>query len=339
MQAPFEVKSLDLRDAALAARALDLQLAAHRLEAEWLSYPHLPLLWADLAAARACADAVWGAFEGESLRGLLVASRREDGGLHIERVVVDPQQLRAGWGYRLLNRALVGEGEVSVDTAEVNIAALSLYRKAGFVAEQRWSTPDGLMLWRLNYQPAPPPALQLLEDGWLDGARRLPSPNHDERGEGMAPELLVIHNISLPPYRYGGLGVEQLFQNRLNPDEHPFYAEIQHLRVSSHFFIRRSGELQQFVPVTRRAWHAGVSSWRGRERCNDFSIGVELEGCDFEPFSEAQYRTLQALARALRSKLPLGAVIGHEHIAPGRKTDPGPFFDWARAEADSGLQR
>ena len=171
MQAPFEVKCLDLREAALAARALELQLAAHQLEAEWLSYPQLPLLWADLAAARACADRVWGAFEGEALRGLLVASRRDDDGLHIERVVVDPQHLRAGWGYRLLNRALVGEREVSVDTAEVNIAALSLYRKAGFVAEQRWSTPDGLMLWRLNYQPPQPPEFQLLDDGWVDGAR------------------------------------------------------------------------------------------------------------------------------------------------------------------------
>ncbi|MDF0604526.1 1,6-anhydro-N-acetylmuramyl-L-alanine amidase AmpD [Neisseriaceae bacterium TC5R-5] len=175
------------------------------------------------------------------------------------------------------------------------------------------------------------------EDGWLRGARRLPSPNCDDFKEGMQPELLVIHNISLPPYRYGGSGVAQLFRNRLDPAEHPFYQQIQNLRVSSHFFIRRDGEVVQFVSTRQRAWHAGVSSWAGREACNDFSIGVELEGCDFEPFSEAQYRNLQALVAALRSRLPLQAIVGHEHIAPGRKTDPGPCFDWPRAAADSGL--
>ncbi|MGC0153673.1 1,6-anhydro-N-acetylmuramyl-L-alanine amidase AmpD [Chromobacterium vaccinii] len=194
------------------------------------------------------------------------------------------------------------------------------------------------MLWRLEYRPATPPELALGDDGWVQGARQLPSPNCDERGPGCEPELLVIHNISLPPYRYGGPGVEQLFTNRLDPAEHPYYQGIHQLRVSAHFFVRRDGLLLQFVPVGLRAWHAGVSSWRGREKCNDFSIGVELEGCDFEPFSEAQYLTLAALARALRSGLPsLTAMTGHEHIAPGRKTDPGPSFDWPRARADIGL--
>ncbi|WP_261174924.1 1,6-anhydro-N-acetylmuramyl-L-alanine amidase AmpD [Chromobacterium amazonense] len=179
--------------------------------------------------------------------------------------------------------------------------------------------------------------MKLGADGWVTGALQQPSPNCDERSAGCAPELLVVHNISLPPYRYGGPGVEQLFANRLDPAEHPYYQGIHQLRVSSHFFIRRDGRLLQFVPVGKRAWHAGVSSWRGRDKCNDFSIGVELEGCDFEPFSEAQYRMLAALSRELRRALPLSAIAGHEHIAPGRKTDPGPWFDWRRAQADSGL--
>ncbi|WP_304529154.1 1,6-anhydro-N-acetylmuramyl-L-alanine amidase AmpD [Chromobacterium alticapitis] len=179
--------------------------------------------------------------------------------------------------------------------------------------------------------------MELRADGWVKGALQLPSPNCDERSPGCVPELLVIHNISLPPYRYGGAGVEQLFTNRLDPAEHPYYQGIHQLRVSAHFFIRRDGQLLQFVPTGKRAWHAGVSSWRGREKCNDFSIGVEMEGCDFEPFSEAQYRMLAALSAALRKRLPLIAVTGHEHIAPGRKTDPGPFFDWARAQADCQL--
>lgn len=337
MECPFEVRELDRGDANLAQRALRLQLDAHRLEAEWLDYPKLPLLWPDLAALHSCRDLILAAFEGGELRGLLVASRRSDSGMHVERVVVDPARLREGWGYRLLNRALQGEDSVSVDTAEVNRAAIALYHKAGFVLEQRWHTTDGLALWRLVYRPAAPPALALGEDGWVRGARQTPSPNCDEREPGSAPELLVIHNISLPPYRYGGSGVEQLFSNRLDPAEHPYYQGVYQLRVSSHFFIRRDGQLLQFVPVGKRAWHAGVSSWRGREKCNDFSIGVEMEGCDFEPFSEAQYRTLGALSRELRRALPLSAIAGHEHIAPGRKTDPGPWFDWKRAQADSGL--
>ena len=337
MELPFEVTELARGDAALARRALRLQLDAHRLEVEWLNYPALPVMWPDLAALHSCRDRILAAFEGDELRGLLVTSRGSDGGMHIERTVVDPAHLQQGWGYRLLNRALQGEERVSVDTAEVNQAAIALYHKAGFVLEQRWNTTDGLALWRLVYRPAPAPALALGADGWMQGAQQLPSPNCDERSPGCVPELLVIHNISLPPYRYGGAGVEQLFSNRLNPDEHPYYQGVHQLRVSSHFFIRRDGRLLQFVPAGKRAWHAGVSSWRGREKCNDFSIGVEMEGCDFEPFSEAQYRTLASLSRELRRALPLSAIAGHEHIAPGRKTDPGPWFDWRRAQDDSGL--
>ena len=167
-------------------------------------------------------------------------------------------------------------------------------------------------------------------EGWLSAARRIDSPNQDARPEGQAIDLLVIHNISLPPGRFGGPGVEQLFGNRLNPDEHPYYAGIQDLRVSAHFFIRRDGELIQFVPCTRRAWHAGVSQWRGRERCNDFSIGVELEGTDEEPFTNAQYAVLNRLLEVLRAAYPITELVGHSDIAPGRKSDPGPEFDWNR---------
>ena len=165
-------------------------------------------------------------------------------------------------------------------------------------------------------------------EGWLAGARRIASPNHDARPEGQGISLLVIHNISLPPGEFGGPGVEQLFTNRLNPDEHPYYAGIHGLRVSAHFFIRRDGELIQFVPCGRRAWHAGVSQWRGRERCNDFSIGVELEGTDDMPFSDAQYAVLNGLLEELRAAYPITGLAGHSDIAPGRKSDPGPCFDW-----------
>jgi len=174
------------------------------------------------------------------------------------------------------------------------------------------------------------PLLTLASDGWVTPARRVVSPNYNARPDGAVPELLVIHNISLPPNQYGGPGVEQLFTNTLDASEHPYYAEIAHLRVSSHFFIRRSGELVQFVPTTERAWHAGVSNWNGRAGCNDFSLGIELEGCDVEPFTDAQYATLIALSRLLFQQLPLKAMTGHQDIAPGRKTDPGPYFDWPR---------
>lgn len=170
---------------------------------------------------------------------------------------------------------------------------------------------------------------RLLGDGWLEGARRVPSPNFDARPAGEVPSLLVVHAISLPPDQFGGPGVEQLFTNTLRAEEHPYYAQIQHLRVSAHFFIRRDGALLQFVSVHERAWHAGVSCWKGRERCNDFSLGVELEGCDSMPFEAAQYECLAALVRCLQTALPLADMAGHSDVAPGRKTDPGPHFDWA----------
>jgi len=168
-----------------------------------------------------------------------------------------------------------------------------------------------------------------LPQGVLARARQVRSPNCDERPAGTAVELLVVHNISLPPGQFGGDAIERLFTNALDFDEHPYYAQLRGLRVSSHFLIRRRGELVQFVPCDLRAWHAGVSSWRGRERCNDFSIGVELEGTDERPYTAAQYRRLAGLAGVLGERYPITDTAGHSDIAPGRKTDPGPAFDWA----------
>ena len=169
--------------------------------------------------------------------------------------------------------------------------------------------------------------------GWLPGASRLPSPNCDARPDGKAIELLVIHNISLPPGEFNGDAVIALFTNQLDWEAHPYYHGIRGLRVSAHFFIRRDGSLIQFVPCTLRAWHAGASSWQGCERCNDFSIGIELEGADDLPFTDAQYARLAPLVRSLRQAYPIKAVVGHSDIAPGRKTDPGPHFDWPRLHA------
>jgi AmpD protein len=142
--------------------------------------------------------------------------------------------------------------------------------------------------------------------------------------------LVVVHAISLPPNEFGGDGVEQLFMNKLDPEAHPYYQAISDLRVSSHFFIRRDGRLMQFVSTECRAWHAGISSWRGRERCNDFSLGIELEGCDDQPFTSIQYVRLARLIRVLRHTYAIEDVVGHSDISPGRKTDPGPCFDWVR---------
>ena len=164
----------------------------------------------------------------------------------------------------------------------------------------------------------------------MRAAAQCPSPNFDDRPDGTIIELLVVHGISLPPGEFGGPGIIELFTNRLDPGAHPYYAQVADLRVSSHFLIRRDGELLQFVPCAKRAWHAGVSSWRGRERCNDFSIGVELEGTDDSPYEAAQYAALARLTRALVRRYPIGDVVGHSDIAPGRKTDPGSGFDWAR---------
>ena len=171
--------------------------------------------------------------------------------------------------------------------------------------------------------------------GLLSLAAYVPSPNCDDRPAGAIVELLVIHNISLPPGEFGGPGIVDLFTNRLDPQAHPYYREIHGSTVSSHFLIRRDGELLQFVPCIRRAWHAGQSEWRGRGRCNDFSVGVELEGADDQPFTDSQYAVLANLTGVLKRAYPIRDCVGHSDIAmpPGRKTDPGPHFDWARFRA------
>lgn len=172
-------------------------------------------------------------------------------------------------------------------------------------------------------------------DGWLLGARRVPSPNVDPR-PAQAVELLVVHNISLPPGEFGSGDIFALFQNRLDGSRHPFYGSLEGLRVSAHFVVERDGRLTQCVPLLQRAWHAGVSCWQGRERCNDFSVGIELEGTDIEPYTDAQYGTLIQLVRTIAVELPIRAVVGHSDIAPGRKTDPGATFDWHRLHAALG---
>ncbi|MBK1691624.1 1,6-anhydro-N-acetylmuramyl-L-alanine amidase AmpD [Ectothiorhodospira mobilis] len=167
--------------------------------------------------------------------------------------------------------------------------------------------------------------------GWLDAARHCPSPNRDLRPPGCLPELIVIHAMSLPPGEFGGPWIDRLFTNRLDPGGHPYFAEIQGLRVSAHLLVRRDGALVQYVPFHERAWHAGVSCYGGRTRCNDFSVGIELEGTDAHPFEPGQYTALAAVIRALRAGytgLAAAPVVGHADIAPGRKTDPGPRFDW-----------
>ncbi len=166
-------------------------------------------------------------------------------------------------------------------------------------------------------------------DGLVAGARYLASPNCDPRPAGQPVTLLVVHSISLPPGQYGGDQIERLFTNRLDPAEHPYFAEIAGLRVSAHLLLRRNGDAVQFVPLQLRAWHAGESVWRGQARCNDFSVGVELEGGD-DDYTDAQYERLIELTRALRAALPLRDIAGHSDIAPGRKADPGDRFDWVR---------
>ena len=165
------------------------------------------------------------------------------------------------------------------------------------------------------------------------GARWVPSPHCDARPDDAAIDLVVIHNISLPPGEFGGPWIDDLFMGRLDPQQHSYFREIAAMRVSSHFLIRRDGELVQYVPTELRAWHAGASEWKGRGRCNDFSIGIELEGSDDRPFEEAQYGTLVELTRALHERYGALDIAGHSDVAPGRKTDPGPFFDWARYRA------
>ena len=167
-------------------------------------------------------------------------------------------------------------------------------------------------------------------DGLASGVPFIPSPNCDERPADTRIELLVIHAISLPPGQFGGPAIAALFTNRLDPTAHPYYAGLKDLHVSAHFLVRRDGALTQFVPCGRRAWHAGASTWRGRSRCNDFSIGIELEGTDDVAFEPVQYTALASVTRALQARYPVDDIAGHSAIAPGRKTDPGPHFDWAR---------
>ncbi|MCS4533066.1 1,6-anhydro-N-acetylmuramyl-L-alanine amidase AmpD [Neisseria montereyensis] len=171
------------------------------------------------------------------------------------------------------------------------------------------------------------------QQGWWVPAQRVDSPNFSARPENERVSLVVIHNISLPPFEYGNGAVEKLFTNTINPEAHPFFGVIHELRVSSHFFIDRNGGTVQFVSCDDMAYHAGVSSFRGREKCNLYSIGIEMEGCDFEPFTDAQYQSLTTLLQEIARHYPIEAVTGHQDIAPGRKSDPGHFFDWQRIYA------
>ena len=173
--------------------------------------------------------------------------------------------------------------------------------------------------------------MEIGADHWLRPARHCPSPNCNSRPEGTHPRLVVVHGISLPPGEFGGPWVDHLFTNSLDPARHPYFAEIAGLTVSAHLLIRRSGEIVQYVPFDLRAWHAGRSQYLGAENCNDFSIGIELEGTDEQPYAEVQYDVLARVIRLLNSRYPatVGHLAGHSDIAPGRKTDPGPSFDWS----------
>ncbi len=177
----------------------------------------------------------------------------------------------------------------------------------------------------------------LWRDGWYRFAAHLPSPNFGPRPRQAEVDLLVLHSISLPPGQYGGPEVQQLFTNQLDWQAHPYFKQIEGLTVSAHFFIRRNGELWQFVSCDDRAWHAGASCYRGRSNCNDDSIGIELEGLEGDPFEAEQYDALSALCPAIMSQFPIAHIAGHEHIAPGRKADPGSGFDWSILEKNLGL--
>lgn len=176
----------------------------------------------------------------------------------------------------------------------------------------------------------------MIQNHWLTDARRVPSPNVSDRAVGTPIDLLVIHNISLPPGQFGGPWIDDLFCNRLDPAAHPYFAEIAHLQVSAHLLIDRAGQTTQYVPFDRKAWHAGQSTYGDRSACNEFSIGIELEGCDDRAFTDAQYERLIQVVSALLAHYPqlsAEAIVGHSDIAPGRKTDPGPCFDWGRLRA------
>jgi AmpD protein len=172
-----------------------------------------------------------------------------------------------------------------------------------------------------------------ISQGWLNTAKQLESPNADLRPDPQDISLLVIHNISLPPEQFGGPYIEQLFSNKLDPKDHPYFRDIYTLKVSSHLLIDRDGNITQFVPLNKRAWHAGVSEFQGRQRCNDFSIGIELEGADHIPYTHNQYSALAEVTLDIIGQYPMitqKTIVGHSDIAPGRKTDPGEAFDWNR---------
>jgi AmpD protein len=184
---------------------------------------------------------------------------------------------------------------------------------------------------------SPGQAQEPWDGGWLRQAIRLPSPNFGPRPAQALIDLIVVNSISLPPGQYGGEGVQALFTNRLDWDAHPYFQQIRGLEVSSHFYIRRDGALWQFVSCDDRAWHAGRSHYRGRDNCNDDSIGIELEGLEGDTFEPAQYQALADLCQALCARYPIAHLAGHEHIAPGRKLDPGPGFDWRLLQTLLGL--
>jgi AmpD protein len=183
----------------------------------------------------------------------------------------------------------------------------------------------------MRRSPAEPPAIWL--EGWYTPAQRIDSPNFGPRPEGACIDLVVIHSISLPPGQYGGPQVQALFTNQLDWDAHPYFSQIRGLQVSAHFFIRRDGALIQFVSTQDRAWHAGQSEYRGRPQCNDDSVGIELEGLEGDVFTPAQYVQLARLCQDLHDHHPIAHVAGHEHVAPGRKQDPGPGFAWGRLKS------
>lgn len=178
------------------------------------------------------------------------------------------------------------------------------------------------------HEPAPAPVPATWHEGWCSLAQRMHSPNFGPRPAGTAIDLLVLHSISLPPGEYGGPYIEQLFANTLDFDAHPYFQRIRGLQVSAHFVVRRTGRIQQFVSCDERAWHAGASTWNGREQCNDNSIGIELEGLEGTCFAPEQYPALAHLVQAIVRRYPVAQIVGHEHIAPGRKQDPGAGFDW-----------
>ena len=204
------------------------------------------------------------------------------------------------------------------------------FRKPSAIAPVRCFVVLSICAWQVVDMSKHSTCFVIGADGWCPQAQHQPSPNFDARLADVPTELLVIHNISLPPGQFGGPFIGALFCNELDHDAHPYFDQLRGLRVSAHFLIRRDGQVLQFVSANARAWHAGISSFNGRQRCNDFSIGIELEGSDFVPFDDVQYIVLTQLTLALQRRYQLTNVVGHEHIAVGRKTDPGPFFDWAR---------